>query len=421
VSHPPGYDKWPRDQQDAWYAQAEAKAAHDEPKRGNGAGEPAAGAPCIIKATPFVWRDPAKIPPRRWLYGSHYIRQFITATVSGGGVGKSSLEIVEALAMVTGRALLDITPNERVNVWYWNGEDPEDELERRVVAACLHYEIDPSEIEGRLFVDTGRKVKIIIAEQTRAGATIARPVVDAVIATIKENKLGVMTVDPFVASHRITENDNGAIELVASAWAEIADVTGCDIELVHHTRKTGGAEITTEDGRGGSALLAKARSGRAINQMSENEAAQAGVECRRSYFRVDKDKANMAPPSDRADWYRLVSVDLPNGDSVGVATKWTWPDPFADVTVSDLRKAQAAVAAGRWRENAQAKDWAGYPIAKALSLDATGNDAKSKAAKAKVSALLKRWIANQMFIVVGGEDEQRKKRSFIEVGQPAND
>jgi hypothetical protein len=258
----PRYDKWPRDQQDAWYAQAEARAAHDEPKRGNGAGEPAAGAPCIIKATPFVWRDPAKIPPRRWLYGSHYIRQFITATVSGGGVGKSSLEIVEALAMVTGRALLDITPNERVNVWYWNGEDPEDELERRVVAACLHYEIDPSEIEGRLFVDTGRKVKIIIAEQTRAGATIARPVVDAVIATIKENKLGVMTVDPFVASHRITENDNGAIELVASAWAEIADVTGCDIELVHHTRKTGGAEITTEDGRGGSALLAKARSGR---------------------------------------------------------------------------------------------------------------------------------------------------------------
>jgi hypothetical protein len=340
--------------------------AKDKGKPNGGVTPTASAAPVKFTPTPFKWRDPAKIPPRRWLYGSHYVGQFITATISGGGVGKSSLEIVEALAMVTGRALLGVTPEERVNVWYWNGEDPEDELERRIVAACLHYEIDPSEIEGRLFVDTGRKVKIIIAEQTKTGATIARPVVDAVIATIKENTVGVMTVDPFVACHRVTENDNPAIEIVAAAWAEIADVTGCDIELVHHARKTGTAEVTTEDGRGGSALLAKARSGRAINQMSENEAAQAGVERRRSYFRVDKDKANMAPPSDRADWYRLVSVDLPNGDSVGVATKWTWPDPFADVTVSDLRKAQAAVAAGRWRENAQAKDWAGYPIAKAL-------------------------------------------------------
>ena len=119
---------------------------------------------------------------------------------------------------------------------------------------------------------------------------------------------------------------------MASAWAEIADVTGCAIDLVHHTRKTGGAEVTTEDGRGGSALLAKARSGRALNQMNKEEAAKAGVEDRRSYFRVEKDKANMAqPPANRADWCHLVSVALPNGDNVGVATKWTWPDAFEGV------------------------------------------------------------------------------------------
>ena len=148
----------------------------------------------------------------------------------------------------------------------------------------LHYGIDPSEVAGRLFVDTGRQQKIVIAEQTRDGAKIARPIVDAVIATILENKIGVLFIDPFVASHRITEHDNGAIELVAAAWAEIADVTGCAIMMVLHTRKTNGGEVTTEDNRGGSALLAKARSGRALNPISKDEAARAGVERHRCYF-----------------------------------------------------------------------------------------------------------------------------------------
>ena len=221
-----------------------------------------------------------------------------------GAYGKSSLAIAEALAIVTGRALLDITPDERANVWLWNGEDPMEELQRRIVAAAMYYEIDPTEIEGRLFVDTGRETKIIIAEQTKIGAVVARPIVDAVIATIRDNEIGLMIVDPFVASHRVIENDNPAIELVAATWAEIADVTCCAIELVHHARKTS-AEITVDDGRGGSALLAKVRSARTLNGMTGDEAARAAVENRRTYFRVQNGKANLSPPAERADWYRL--------------------------------------------------------------------------------------------------------------------
>lgn len=129
---------------------------------------------------------------------------------------------------------------------------------------------------------------------TRNGAQIAQPVVDQVIATIRANEIGLLIVEPFVAFHRVTENDNPAIELVAATWAAIANVTGCAVELVHHSRKTGGAEITVEDGRGGSALLAKARSARVLNGMSEDEAARSGVEKRRSFFRVDKRLARSA-------------------------------------------------------------------------------------------------------------------------------
>jgi len=381
-----------------------------------------AGKTVAIAATAFKWIDPAAIPRRQWLYGRHYVRKFISETVAPGAFGKSTLVITEALAIVTGRTLLGVTPDERVNVWYWNGEDPAEELQRRIVATALRYEIARTEIEGCLFVDTGRETKIVIAEQTRAGAVIARPIVEAVIATIKANAIGLMIVDPFVASHRVVENDNPAIELVAATWAEIADVTGCAIELVHHARKTGGAEITVEDGRGGSALLAKVRSARTLNGMTDEEAARAGVENRRSYFRVENGKANLSPAPDKADWYRLESFDLGNGgddrpgDSVGVMSRWTWPDAFDGVTVSDLRAVQAAIAAARWRESPQAKDWAGHAVAAVLKLDAT-----NKAHRAKIASLLKTWISTGMLIVVEGEDAKRMPRKFIEVGKPADD
>ena len=71
-----------------------------------------------------------------------------------GAYGKSTLAITETLAIVTSRPLLGLTPDERVNVWYWNGEDPEEELQRRIAAACLHYGIEPSELEG-LFSTAG--------------------------------------------------------------------------------------------------------------------------------------------------------------------------------------------------------------------------------------------------------------------------
>ena len=361
-----------------------------------------------IRPSPFIWRDPATIPPRQWIYGRHYVRKFVTATVAPGGIGKSSLSIVEALTIITGRPLLGVEPSESCPVWLWNGEDPQEELDRRIAAACVHYGIRRSEIEGRLFVDTGRQMKIIIAEQTRSGAQIARPIVNEVIAAIKDRGIGLMSVDPFVASHRVTENDNGAIEMVAGTWAEIADTTGCAIELVHHTRKLGGAQATSEDGRGASALLAKARSGRVLNQMTEDEAAKAGVENRRAYFHVTRDKPNMAPATDTADWYRLESVDLLNGDSVGVATKWSLPDAMEDVTDRDLQRAQAEVAEGHWRESPQAKDWVGYAIAKALKVDAS-----TKIGKAKAAMVLKRWMAQGRFVVVDEPDAQRHIRNDL--------
>jgi len=370
----------------------------------------------------FAWADPASLPCREWLYGGHYIRRFLSVTVAPGGVGKSSLAIAEALAMTSGRALLGVVPHSRHRVWLWNGEDPQEELQRRVMAAMKHYCLEPRDVEGGLFIDSGRSMPIIVAHQMRDGVTIAVPVVDALVETIRSNRVDVLIVDPFVASHRVSENDNMAIEAVAKTWARIADQTGCAVELVHHARKTGGAEIGIEDSRGAVALLSAARSARVLNPMSKEEAEKAGVDRPRLHFRVDNGKSNMAPPPEGSAWHRLEGVPLGNGpggtdgDNVAVATAWKWPDPLASVSVEDLRRVQRAVADGRWRENIQAKTWVGHAVARALGLD-IGN----AAAKAQVKGLIKIWLASGALAVVDGRDENREVRTYVEVGEWATD
>ena len=286
------------------------------------------------------------------------------------------------------------------------------------MAAIVYHDVSRDEIEGRLFVDSGRAQPIIVAQQAREGLTIAMPVVEAVKQTIRDRGLGLVIIDPFISCHRITENDNIAIDMVVTVWPQIADETGCAIDLVHHARKTGGNEVTVEDGRGASALLSRTRCARALNPMTAEEAEEARVENRRLHFRTFDGKANLAPPSDKSTWLRLASVDLGNSrddrpsDSVGVATSWEWPDPLQSVDATDLRAVQDTISKGVYRADGQAADWVGKVVADRLELDLD-----EEADKARVKKLLKIWIRNGALKVVSRRDKNRAERKFVEVGE----
>jgi hypothetical protein len=214
-----------------------------------------------------------------------------------------------------------------------------------------------------------------------------------------------------VSFHSVPENDNGSIDAVVKRIAGIGYRTNSGIEISHHVRKpfTGQAAMSVDDSRGGSAIINAVRSGRVINRMTTSEAEQAKVdgEQRSSYIRVDLGKRNMAPP-DKAVWYRLVGVFLPNEDYVQALVPWKFPDLFKGVSVEDTEHIRELVRRQPYRADPRSDQWLGIEVAKRLGLNV--NDA---ADCKKISKIIGIWLANNVFKKLElRETNSRKMRMF---------
>jgi hypothetical protein len=278
--------------------------------------------------------DGASIEPRRWIYGNHYLRSFVSVLASAGGIGKTSLQIVEALAIVTGRPLLGEEVKERTNVWIVNLEDPLEEIQRRVIAAMQHYKITPDEVRGRLFVNAGRDFSLKFGIQTRDGVLPNTKLVEYLCKQIPQKQIGCVFIDPFVGAHNINENDNMAVNAIVAEIRRVADETKSAIGLVHHIRKGNGEDASIDSVRGAGSLIGAARAARVVNKVSEDDAMKLGVDVDKAkgIFRVDDGKANLSPPADKSTYRQMIGVKIDNGEWIGVCVPFDLPDEWKGMT-----------------------------------------------------------------------------------------
>ncbi len=375
--------------------------------------------------TAWRWAEPKVIRPRRWLYGRQLARGVVSVTVAPGGVGKSTLSLAEAVAMATGRPLLhQRTMTGPRRVWFYNLEDPQEELDRRLAAVCMHYRVTERELGDRLYVNSGLKTPLVTASLNSKGKIVLdEPLFQHLEARIRAEKIDVIIIDPFISSHELPENDNTSIDKIAKRWARLADSCDIAVAIVHHTKKTAGQEVDAESSRGASALGNAARIVRVINQMSKDEASQAGLpeEHRRLYFRLSRDKQNLGPPETDKNWFQMVGVplgnateDYPEGDDVGVPTRWQFPSAFDGIEVADLRAVQEQIQSGDYAQNVQAgHNWAGHAIGKVI-----GVDTLTKGGKARAQRLLKTWTDSGALRVEAIHDQRNgRSKPMIRVGE----
>lgn len=384
--------------------------------------EPASAAALpYFEPTVFEWSDPAAIPVRDWIYGKHLIRRHVSATIASGAVGKTSLKIVEALALATGRPLLGVNVPKRSKVWLFNLEDDLIELRRRVSAAMIHYGIKSEDIGDRLMID-GEK-SLLITTTTREGTKIRTPVVEAIVEAIEALEIDVLIVDPFISSHDAAESDSRAMDLVMkSGWVRVAREGDCAVELCHHTTKSDAASgaATAMSGRGSGAVVFACRSVVVLNPMSPEDAKKAGLESPAGYFSAIDDKENLTPQTRLRQWYKTVGVSLGNGggkgnlsefrsDNIGVVTHWQWPTNASfteEVTGQQLQAILNLLKLGEHRKDAQAKAWAGFIVGDVLGLGST-KETMGGADRQRIARMLDMWIeAGELEVYTAKIDRQ---------------
>ena len=361
-----------------------------------------------LKATPFGDISAEKIPRRSFLYGTHLIEKYVSATIAQGGGSKTTVLLTDAIALTSYKTLIGNAPKYQCNAWHYNLEDPIDELQRRVIAICKKYGIPLADIKDRLFLDSARTRKLIIAEKV-GSVIVATPDVDAVIKEIIKHDIKSFSVDPFVKAHHADENDNKQIDAVLDQFARISNETGCAIDLAHHVRKPATGQNTAHgdinQARGASAISGAVRAARTISIMTEKEAEAVGIpiEMKNWYIRIDDAKGNMSPPASDAVWLQRESIMLDNGDefdlgdNVGVVANWTPPDAFDGISPERARELLNTIEKGlkdevRYSKN-KGKRWAGEMlIDEVLDMD-----------ESKAKIIIKTWMKSGVLF----EDEYR--------------
>jgi hypothetical protein len=334
----------------------------------------------------------AMLPRRRWLLGRSLLRGNVTVQVAPPGVGKSTLGIEQAVAVVTGRDITGQEVHERARAWVYNNEDDGDELRRRLAAVLQRWDIPFDEIRGRLALNSGADRPLVFARADRLGNVARLPDVDACIAEIHDKEIGLFVVDPFIETHEVNENSNEQIKAVAVMAREIARAGDCAVMLVHHTAKP---PLAASDGhagnmntaRGASALTGVARIVQTLFSMSSKDAELFGIaeEERHLYVRLDDAKANVGLVGNKARWFRREGVEIANGDEVGVLVPDDLePDEIAiddDLHRSIVACLLAQVADPEITLNAAAKQlaWSGDSrFARYRETDAKGNQRASR-------------------------------------------
>jgi hypothetical protein len=308
-------------------------------------------APLAVHGLP--WEVMEATGMRRWVYGHFLVRGFVSVLGAPGGFGKTAYAQAVALAIAMGRNLLDEAVHEPCKVAVWNLEDPYDEMLRRCWAAVLHHGISRSEVEDRLFLDSGRDRELVIAALDERGNLVATADVAQLVAEFKRHNIGVWIPDPLVRLHRLDENSNDHMDFFMTVCAQIAREANIAVLLPHHFRKGGGGG-DADAFRGASAVINAARSAVSLTRMTAEEAGPFKVPGheRWRYLKVENAKLNTAPPPEHAVWLKLVSVGLPNGvggeegDNVQTVERWYPPSPFEALSMRGMVSCLDEIEAG---------------------------------------------------------------------------
>src|SRR5262245_35734530 len=192
--------------------------------------------------------DPGVIPPRQWLLGNQFCCGFISSIVAAGGCGKSALRLLQFISLATGRPLCGQHVFRRCRVLLISLEDDRHELNRRIKAVLDHYRIDRKELKGWLFVATPKLAKLAVMNNNRTRVT--GPLEQQIRDAIERRKPDLISLDPFIKTHSLEENDSADMDFVCDLLARMSIEFNIAVDSLPHVRKGTVTPRDADSGRG---------------------------------------------------------------------------------------------------------------------------------------------------------------------------
>lgn len=248
---------------------AAAKASAPKPNGNDSKGQQAQAAapmPPAETAKPIqLITPPADLLTR--IFPAHEFASFprvpmkcVTALISEGGAGKSTLQLDMLLHVAAGLPFLGL-PVKRGRVCYFSAEDDQAEVWRRVQKLARKLEPDDAAraLQNFALIDAVG-VALPFVGKDHGGIVKVGKDVDRIADAIGTAVL--VAVDTLSRVNGGEENSNEVMAHIVTACERIAQRTGAAVVILHHTSKAAAREQMADlhAGRGGSALGDNARS-----------------------------------------------------------------------------------------------------------------------------------------------------------------
>lgn len=354
-------------------------------------------------------------PPRAWLLGNSFCKGFVSSVLAEGSGGKSSLRILQALSVATGRK--DLTGEhvfQRVLVLLVSFEDDDVELRRRVLAARLHHNISRADVAGWLYLAAPRaEMGKLMTFDPRKGLVVGE-LAARIETAILHRKAGLVVLDPLVKSHAISENDNAAMDSLVQLVSDIAVKHAVAIDVPHHVSKGSADPGNVNRSRGASSTSNAMRLVYTLSIMSPDEAQRFSIseQDRRDYVRYDRAKLNIARSGGPAKWFKLVSIRLgnpsavyPAGDEVQTVEGWEPPSAWAGLDQDLINRILTVIESGL-------SDGTYYTTAPKATTRAAWQVVRSQAphkSEGQAREVIQTWVRNGLLVEFDYDNQVTRK------------
>jgi RecA-family ATPase len=260
-AYPEGFSSWPLERRNAFFAQAareyDKRSAAERATGEARPDDPLASAPRPAEAVPTIVELPVMsasifadepVPERLWIVLNMIPDRAVTIIGGDGAVGKSTLMLQLAVAMVSGAPWIGTNP-EQGPVAVVSAEDDIDELHRRIVAVARGLGVKLADLTNLHLIPLAAKDAVMAAPEGRTNIVRETPVWRGLVAVVEQFKPRLVIIDTRADVFAGDENDRSQARQFIGLLRGLAITKNLAIILIEHPSLTG---LTSRTGTSGS-------------------------------------------------------------------------------------------------------------------------------------------------------------------------